>query len=139
MGRTMTKTATKKAAKARPLSKGAERVRAYLEKTGDNISSVCEGDGFFWSYTRTGLPVPGGYVDELRGAGLLEPFGQVIDPALPACLVLKAEAPKRSTACGAKSISTCQKSGFCIDCATGTIAQHERQGTLAVTWHGPKP
>lgn len=138
---TKTETKPKKPAKARPLTPPAERVRKRLEATGDSLAMYCEGGRNYWTFSRAGTPVSARVVKQLEARGMLEPFGQVIDAALPSCLVLKSTPPAAATCgVGGRKIAECN-AGLCLDCAPGPMVARIRAGKQALpeNWIGPKP
>lgn len=149
-----TKTARKpKTADAR-LSRGAEAVRRHLHDTGDSIAAQIAGEDLYWSFARSGLPVRGRDVRELKAAGVIASFGGEIDPAGPAaCYVLTGNEalrtltpapvnkPRAGTECGAARIEECKRGGLCLSCAPSSLVERIRTGEnhLPKAWTGPRP
>lgn len=123
------------------LSAMARRVCDYLAASGDSVSTVIDGAGDFYAFTKSGLPIPRGVVRELVTAEALKPFSPGFDPGGPApCYVLaQAPAPAVKTACGAPSLQECFNVGFCIDCAPPAVVADKRAGKSGVYWHGDAP
>lgn len=122
------------------LGKKAEALRRYMRGLNDSLTVEHVDGAPVWTLTKAGLAVRPRDAEEFRTAGAIVPFGDVIDPkGLAACYVLapsKAEAAR--TECGAKSITECDRGGFCIDCAPKSLAESMRAGAAHVTWHGAK-
>ncbi len=156
-----TKTARKpKAGAANGLSRAAEAVRRHLAETGDSIAAQIAGPELYWNFTKSGLPVRGRDVRELKAAGVIFAFGGEIDPKGPAaCYVLAGgkaavavpigtrikPAPDYLTRCAAGepgeiSILECT-AGFCLKYAPRSLVERIRSGeqSLPDKWIGARP
>jgi hypothetical protein len=142
------------------LSRGAEAVRRHLAETGDSIAAQIAGPDLYWSLTKSGLPLRGCDVRELKAAGVIVAYGGEIDPKGPAaCYVLAGReagvavpigtrikpAPEYAAVCasgepGQTSIAEC-KAGICLKCAPRTMVERIRKGEqpLPKTWIGARP
>lgn len=122
------------------LGKNAEALRRYMRGLNDSLTVEHVDGSPVWTLTKAGLAVRSVDAETLRIAGAIIPFGDQIDPAgLAACYVLApSKAASGVTECGAKSISECDKGGFCLDCAPKSLAESVRAGAAHVAWHGAK-
>ena len=139
-------------ARGAKLSKAAGALRDHLAATGDSIAAQISGEDLYWSLTLSGVAIRGRDVRELRGEGVIEPFGGQIDTRVEAaCYVLKGAEPAKITgepqlnpdsglACGNKSVADCGQ-GLCLDCAPLAMCDRirARKEGLPANWLGPRP